>query len=122
MDYPKKVVGYDIGKTLSPALTIAALKVAIKIRDTKHLIYHSSQGFQYYSSKYVEILKVNSISISMSDKANPYGNAKMESFFRTLKVEEVYMGDYKTYEGVLFSIAYFIEEVYNKKKLHSSMG
>ena len=58
----------------------------------------------------------------MSDKANPYDNAKMESFFRTLKVEEVYMGEYNTYEDVLFSIPYFIEEVYNKKRLHSSLG
>lgn len=47
----------------------------------------------------------------MSDKANPYDNAKMESFFRTLKVEEVYMGEYNTYEDVLFFIPYFIEEV-----------
>ena len=46
----------------------------------------------------------------------------MESFFRTLKVEEVYMGDYRTYEDVLTWIPYFIEEVYNKKMLHSLLG
>lgn len=86
------------------------------------LIHHSDQGFQYCSSRYIEILKENGIVISMSDKANPYDNAKMESFFRTLKVEEVYMGEYNTYEDVLFSIPYFIEEVYNKKRLHSSLG
>ena len=51
----------------------------------------------------------------MSDKANPYENAKIESFFRTLKVEEVYMGEYNTYEDVLFSIPYFVQEVYNRK-------
>ena len=53
------------------------------------------------SRNYVKILKDNGIEISMPDKANPYDNAKMESFFRTLKVEEVYMGDYQTYEDVL---------------------
>jgi len=58
----------------------------------------------------------------MSDKANPYDNAKMESFFRTLKVEEVYMSDYETYGDVLLSIPFFIEEVYNRKRLHSSLG
>ena len=120
--FSRKAVGYSIGKTLSPALTIAALKDAISQRNTDGLIHHSDQGFQYCSSRYVEILKAKAISISMSDKANPYDNAKMESFFRTLKVEEVYMGDYQTYEDVLFSIPYFIEEVYNKKRLHSSLG
>jgi len=118
----RKAVGYAIGKTLSPALTISALRDAIKSRDTKVLIHHSDQGFQYCSLKYIEILKENGIAISMSDKANPYDNAKMESFFRTLKVEEVYMGEYNTYEDVLFSIPYFIVEVYNRKRLHSSLG
>ena len=58
----------------------------------------------------------------MSGKANPYDNAKIESFFRTLKVEEVYMFEYETYKDVLERIPYFIEEVYNRKRLHSSLG
>ena len=49
-------------------------------------------------------------------------NAKMESFFRTLKVEEVYVSDYETYDDVLSSIPYFIEEMYNRKRSHSSLG
>jgi putative transposase len=121
--YSRKVIGYAIGKTLSPGLTIAALRVAIAKRNTSGgLIHHSDQGFQYCSGQYVKILKENGIEISMSEKANPYDNAKMESFFRTLKVEEVYMSDYETYDDVLDSIPYFIEEMYNKKRLHSSLG
>ena len=58
----------------------------------------------------------------MSDKANPYDNAKIESFFRTLKVEEVYMFEYGTFADVGQRVTYFIEEVYNKKRLHSSLG
>ena len=49
-------------------------------------------------------------------------NAKIESFFRTLKVEEIYMFEYETYAEVLERIPYFIEEVYNRKRLHSSLG
>lgn len=58
----------------------------------------------------------------MSQAANPYDNAKMESFFRTLKVEEVYMFEYDSFEEVLKRIPYFIEEVDNSKRLHSSLG
>ena len=121
--FSRKVIGYAIGKTLCAGLTTAALLNAIAKRNTGGgLIHHSDQGFQYCSSQYVKILKESGIEISMSERANPYDNAKMESFFRTLKVEEVYMSDYETYDDVLSSIPYFIEEMYNKKRLHSSLG
>jgi putative transposase len=120
--FSRKVIGYAIGRTLSSMLTIVALNDAIGSRDTASLTHHSDQGFQYCSREYVKILKDNGIKISMSGKANPYDNAKMESFFRTLKVEEVYMSEYRAYEDVLNCIPYFIEEVYNSKRLHSSLG
>ena len=119
----RKAIGYAIGKTLCAGLTTSALLDAIGKRNTDGgIIHHSDQGFQYCSLQYIKILKDNGIEISMSEKANPYDNAKMESFFRTLKVEEVYMSDYETYDDVLASIPYFIEEMYNKKRLHSSLG
>ncbi|MCL5071075.1 MAG: integrase core domain-containing protein [Actinobacteria bacterium] len=96
--------------------------IAISKRNTNSLIHHSGQGIQYCCYDYVNILKDHDIDISMSGKANPYDNAKIESFFRTLKVEEIYMFEYETYTEVLERIPYFIEEVYNKKRLHSSLG
>jgi len=120
--FSRKVVGYGLGRTLSADLAMAALLDAISKRDTGSLIHHSDQGIQYCSYDYVKVLKDHGIAISMSGKANPYDNAKIESFFRTLKVEEVYMFEYETYSEVLQRIPYFIEEVYNRKRLHSSLG
>jgi len=58
----------------------------------------------------------------MSAKGNPYENAFIESFFKTLKAEEVYLWEYETYGDVIERIPYFIEDVYNRKRLHSSLG
>jgi putative transposase len=58
----------------------------------------------------------------MASVGNPYENAKAESFFRTLKVEEVYLKDYRNFEQAAQNIAEFIDEVYNRKRLHSSLG
>jgi len=59
----------------------------------------------------------------MAAKGSPYENATVESFFRTLKAEEVYLWEYETYRDVIEQIPYFIEDVYNNsKRLHSSLG
>ena len=55
----------------------------------------------------------------MTAKASPYENATIESFFRTLKVEEAYLWEYETYRDAIERIPYFIEDVYNRKRLHS---
>jgi putative transposase len=120
--FSRKVIGYGLGRTLTADLAIAAFKDAISMRDTSNLIHHSDQRIQYCSYEYVKILKGHKIAISMSEKTNPYDNAKIESFFRTLKVEEIYMFEYETYTEVLERIPYFIEEVYNRKRLHSFLG
>ena len=86
------------------------------------LIHHSDHGVQYASSEYVGRLEEAGALISMASVGNPYENAKAESFFRTLKMEEVYLKDYGNFEEAEQNIGQFIEEVYNEKRLHSSLG
>ena len=96
--------------------------MAIRGRNTDDLIHHSDKGIQYCSGEYVDLFKAHSIKISMTAKGSPYDNALIESFFRTLKVEEIYLWEYETYHDVIEQIPYFIEDVYNRKRLHSSLG
>ena len=89
--------------------------MAIKGRDTVDPIHHSDKGIQYCSHGYVNLLNSHSIAISMAAKGNPYDNALIESFLKTLKAEEVYLWEYETYDDVIDRIPYFIEDVYNTK-------
>jgi len=115
-------VGYAIGETLCPKLTVTVLKMALATRKTENLIHHSDQGIQYTCREYINILRAYHINISMSAHGNPYDDTFAESFFKTLKQEEVYLWEYETFSDVIERIPYFIEDVYNRKRLHSSLG
>lgn len=120
--YSRKVVGWAISKRIDRHLTLAALRMAIKRRAPKKgIIHHSDRGVQYLCDDYVKLLVDSGFQISCSRKGNPYDNAFAESFMKTLKDNEVHLWSYETILDVLERVPHFIEEVYNKKRLHSAL-
>jgi putative transposase len=121
--YSRKCVGWNLSSRLDSNLALGALEEALATRDVKPgLIHHSDRGVQYASYAYTERLQEIGMQISMSAKGNAYDNAKAESFFKTLKQEEVYLKQYQTFQEAHNNIGQFIDEVYNAKRLHSSLG
>lgn len=121
--YSRKVIGYAVSRSLNTSLTLEALKMAIARRQIgSGAIHHSDQGVQYASGEYVNELRRHGFLISMARTGNPYENATMESFFKTLKHEEVNLCQYETCQDVVIRLSYFLEDVYNHKRLHSALG
>lgn len=119
----RRCVGFQVGRRVDGELVMGALRMALRVREVRPgLIHHSDQGVQYASRGYIETLKEAGIRISMAARGNPYENAMAESFFKTLKWEEVYLKDYRTITEARENIGEFIEKVYNQKRLHSSLG
>jgi transposase InsO family protein len=121
--FSRKVVGWALERTLATRLPKTALEQAIAARrPPPGLVHHSDRGVQYASDEYVKVLKEHQMIPSMSRPANPYDNASCESFMKTLKREEIYANDYVDLEHLRTNIQAFIEQYYNRCRLHSALG
>ena len=85
-------------------------------------MHHSDRGLQYASSEYVNVLREHQMIPRMSRPANPYDNASCESFMKTLKREEIYANRYEDLGHMRVNIEEFIEQYYNRQRLHSALG
>ena len=121
--WSRRVIGYAISHLLDTRLCLAALDAALDLRRPRAgLVHHSDRGVQYASQAYRSRLAAHRIRGSMSRRGNPYDNAHVESFFKTLKHEEIFANDYSTIDDVADRLPHFLEEVYNRRRLHSSLG
>jgi putative transposase len=121
--FSRRVIGWALDRMLEDTLTLRALRMALeRRRPVPGLVHHSDRGVQYASRDYTELLQAHGVVISMSRRGNPYDNAIAESFMKTLKYEEVYRQDYRDLAEAHASIGHFLEQVYNEKRLHSTLG
>ena len=127
----RKVIGWSMKDTLEQTLVHEALEMAVSQRGATQvpeaetleaLLFHSDRGSQYAAHAYQEQLHERGIVCSMSRKGNCWDNAVVESFFATLKKEEVHREDYLTYEQAKASLFYYIEVFYNRNRRHSALG
>ena len=121
--FSRKVVGYALSDKIDANLACTAFKRAVVRRQSpRHLIYHSDRGSVYASQDFKSLLASNEIKPSMSRKGNCWDNAVAESFFHTLKVELIYQTKFNLKISAVFSINDWIDNFYNPKRMHSSIG
>jgi len=121
--WSRRCVGWQLSRVIDTTLTLAALDQALtRRRPAPGLIHHSDRGVQYARAASIARLQDAGAQVSMSAVGDPYDNAKAESFFKPLKREEVYPNNYQTFHDAEENRGRFIGDVYNAKRLHSSLG
>ncbi len=120
--FSRRVVGWAFGPSPDGALTLQALIRALKTRrPPRGCLHHSDRGGTYTAPGYVALLQHHGFDISMSRKACPTDNPVIESFFATIKKEEIDGVEYATLDEARRHVGRFIEKIYNPIRLHSAL-
>lgn len=119
--YTRAIRGWHLGRTLGEELTYLALEQALT-RHNPPAIHHSDHGIQYLARRHVDKLQEQQAQISLSAIGRPTENGFCERLMRTWKEEEVYLQDYADEVEARERIGHFLEEVYTRKRVHSSLG
>ena len=121
--FSRRAVGWALSRSLQTSLPLAALESAILSRQPRPgLVHHSDRGSQYASNDYVKRLESIGAVLSMSRPGRPWENGQCESFLKTLKQEEIDARPYDTMEELEQHVTEFIEQIYNRVRLHSALG
>jgi transposase InsO family protein len=120
--YSRRVVGWAMSPKPDQHVVARALTMALTHRrPARGLLHHTDQGAPYASLSYRALLEAHGLIASMSRKGNCYDNARVESFFSTLKNELVHERDYRSRDDAQAEIFEFIEIFYNRQRLHQSL-
>jgi putative transposase len=118
--FTRSIRGWNLSRSLDRSLTLEALLQSLE--DHVPEIHHSDQGVQYAASEYVNALQARQVQISMAAQGEPRENGYAERLMRTIKEEEVELSDYQDFADAYRQIGQFLEDVYNTKRIHSSLG
>jgi len=118
--FTRCIRGWNMSRSLDQQLALLALKRALQIH--KPMIHHSDQGLQYAAREYSEALQKSGVKISMAEMGEPTQNGYAERLLRTIKEEEVNLSDYQDFQECMQNIDRFLNDVYMRKRIHSSLG
>jgi putative transposase len=118
--FTRCIRGWHLGRSLEQELTLTALGRAYERGRPE--IHHSDQGVQYAATAYVDMLRSEDIQISMASVGEPEENGYAERLMRTIKEEEVDLSDYEDFADALRGLGRFLDDVYDRKRIHSSLG
>ena len=118
--FTRRIYGWHLSHSLDTTLTTTALQMALQQATPE--IHHSDQGVQYAAIAYVNLLAEADVAISMAQVGEAWQNGYAERLMRTIKEEEVALSDYQDFHDAYQQIGRFLTDVYNHKRIHSSLG
>ena len=119
--FTRRVRGWELGRGLDQELTLGALRRALR-RGRRPQVHHSDQGVQYAATAYTEMLASRGVAISMAAVGKPEENGFAERLMRTIREEEIDLSEYRDFADAYGQLGRFLDDVYNRKRIHSSLG
>lgn len=120
--YSRRIIGWSLSRNRDAALTLDAVNHAVRNRKPEAgLHFHSDRGIEYAAWAYRQKLVKHGIVQSMNRPGKMNDNAHMESFFHSMKTEELY-GQTFTADDDLYKALLSYIQFYNQQRLHSSIG